>query len=220
MPDETPDPTDADRIARAQTPAAATDASSPDDGAATDTPPEEIVDEAERLTRLAREAVDDAEAAAYRENRDGLLAEYDYTARVREDETRDVLVVHPAEWVEDGTVYPSRIDDVDRGIEIPLSGPGEADDWAEIDAHNRDLVEAVRDEHGEVHGENAQALADFAGNHYAKPVDTLTKAELTEFLTDYFRRNAWPTDEQRTVVEKSVKVTFEAADERCPIEPR
>jgi len=213
MPDETPDPAESDRIDTDAGGAASGEGSDPD------TPPDEAVDEAERLTRLAREAVDDAEAAAYREHRTDLLAERGYTARVREDETRDVLVLHPEEWVEDGTVYPSRIDDVDRGIEIPLSGPGEGDDWDEIDAHNRDLVEQVRDEHDAVHGDNAAALADFAGNHYAKPVESLTRDELAEFLEEYFPRNAWPTAEQRAVVEKSVVVAFEAADERCPIDP-
>jgi len=212
MPDETPDPAETERID--------TDASdhSADDGP--DTPPDDVVDEAERLTRLAHEAVADAEAAAYREHRRDLLAGHDYTARVREDETRDVLVLHPEEWVEDGTVYPSRIDDVDRGVEVPLSGPGEGDDWAAIDEHNRELVEQVRDEHDDVHAENAAALADFASNHYAKPVESLTQDELAEFLDEYFPRNAWPSAEQRAVVEKSVVVTFEAADERCPVEPQ
>jgi hypothetical protein len=219
MPDETPDPAETDRIDT-------DDGDRSDDdgdrsaGDGPDTLPDDVVDEAERLTRLAREAVDDAEAAAYREHRSDLLAAHDYIARVREDETRDVLVLHPEEWVEDGTVYPSRIDDVDRGVEAPLSGPGEGDDWAEIDDHNRELVETVRDEHDAVHADNAAALADFAGNHYAKPVESLTEGELSEFLTEYYPRNAWPSAEQRAVVEKSVVVTFEAADERCPIEPR
>ena len=211
MPDETPDRDETDRIdSDTGRVASVTDS---------DTPPDAVLDEAERLTRLAREAVDDAESAAYRDHRATLLAEHGYTARVREDDTRDVLVFHPEEWVEDGTVYPSRVDDVDRGVELPLSGPGEGDDWAVIDDHNRDLVETVRDEHDAVDAENAAALADFAGNHYAKPVESLTEAELREFLEEYFPRNAWPTAEQRAVVETSVAVTFEAADERCPLDP-
>ena len=213
MPDETPDPTDAG------TPDVHSDDSELDDPLdRTDTPPAEVVDEAERLTRLARDAVVEAEIDAYLTNRDELLATHDYTARVREDETRDVLVVHPAEWVEDGTVQPARIDDVDRGIEIPLSGPGEGDDWELIDDHNREIVEDVRDEYGDTHAANVAALADFAGNHYAKPIDSTTEEELREFLEEYFVRNAWPTDEQRDVVEKSVRVAFDVADERCPLE--
>jgi hypothetical protein len=183
-----------------------------------DTPPAAVLDAAERLTRRAREAVDESEATAYRADRDERLAAHDYTVRVREDDTRDVLVVHPDAWVEDGTIRTERIDDIDRGIEIPLSGPGEADDWATVDAHNRELVAAVRETHGETHGENAAALADFMSNHYAKPVESATRAELREFLSEYFPRNAWPTDEQRDVVEKSVRLVFDAADQRCPLD--
>jgi len=206
MPDETPDPTDSDLPADSE----ASDS--------TDEPmPPEVVDEAERLTRLARDAVVDEEVAAYREHRADLLDDHDYTARVREDDTRDVLVLHPDEWVVDDTVHPERIDDLDRGVEVPLSGPGEGDDWEVIDLHNRELVEAVRDEHGDTHAANAAALADFMGNHYAKPIDSATRGELKEFLDDYYRRNAWPTPEQRSVVEESVRLTFAVAGERCPL---
>jgi hypothetical protein len=164
------------------------------------------------------EAAVDAEAAAYRSDRDERLAEHDYTARVREDETRDVLVLHPEEWVEDGEIRTERIEDIDRGIEVLLSGPGEGDDWEAIDEYNRDLVADVREEHGEDHAANVAALADFMGNHYAKPVHDATADELEEFLEDYYKRNAWPTAAQREVVEKSVRVAFAVADERCPLE--
>jgi hypothetical protein len=185
-----------------------------------DTPPAEVVETVERLTRRSRDAPTDAEAEAYRTDRDERLAEHGYTARVREDETRDVLVLHPAEWVDDGTVRPERVDDVGRGVEVPLSGPDDTADWDVVDAHNRELVEAVRETHGDVHGENAVALADFMGNHYAKPVESATREELEEFLEEYYPRNAWPTDEQREVVEKSVEFAFDAADERCPLTRR
>jgi len=214
MPDETPDPTDEGTPAR-EVIDRVEDGESDGDG--TDTPPDAAVEEAERLTRLAREAVDDGAAAAYREDRNSLLASHDYTARVREDETRDVLVVHPEEWKDGDEIRPERIDDLDRGIEVPLSGPGEGDDWTEIDEYNREIVASVRTEYGDVHGDNAAALADFMGNHYAKPIDDATAGELREFLDDYFPRNAWPTDEQRSVVEQSVKNAFDAADERCPL---
>jgi len=206
MPDETPDPSQAPDVL-------ADDDSEPDD-----LPPESVLDEAERLTQLAREAVDRDEAAAYRVDRDERLATHDYTARVREDETRDVLVLHPEEWVEGGEIRTERIADIDRGIEIPLSGPGEGDDWAEIDEYNRDIVADVRDEHGDDHAANVSALADFVGNHYAKPIDDATAAELREFLTEYYPRNAWPTAAQRDIVEKSVRVAFAVAEERCPLE--
>ncbi|WP_459192609.1 DUF7108 family protein [Halosimplex sp. J119] len=205
MPDETPDPSEAPDVLA-------------EDDEPEDLPPEPVVEEAERLTKLAREAVVDEEAAAYRSDRDERLAEHDYTARVREDETRDVLVLHPEEWIEDGQIRTDRIENVDRGIEVPLSGPGEGDDWEEIDEYNREIVADVRAERGDDHAANVATLADFMGNHYAKPIHDATAAELAEFLNDYYPRNAWPTPEQRAVVEKSVVAAFEVADERCPLE--
>jgi len=220
MPDETPAPDDTAHVDDNPAVETAVDGrdepTDPIDRA--DTPPAAVVDEAERLTRLAREATDEDEAAAYREDRDERLSEHDYTARVREDETRDVFVCHPDGWVEDGTIRPDRIEDLDRGIERPLSGPGEGSDWELIEDHNRDLVEAVREDHGDVHAANVSALADFMGNHYARPIESATRAELQEFLEEYYPRNAWPTDEQRAVVKESVCLAFDAADERCPIE--
>ncbi|MEF8853845.1 MAG: rnhA operon protein [Haloarculaceae archaeon] len=227
MPDETPEPTDEELPAGETEPAGGVDGAEqpPDDPASVladdaigrpDTLPRDVVDEAERLTRLAREAAVDAEREAYLDHREALLADHDYTARVRADDTRDVLVLHPERWVEEGTIRTERVADVDRGIEVPLSGPGTGDDWAEIDAYNRAIVETVREEHGETHAANAAALADFAGNHYAKPITELAAPELREFAEDYFRRNAWPTDEQRDVLEKSVGLAFDVADEREP----
>lgn len=174
--------------------------------------PERVVDEVERLTRLAREAVDDREAAAYREERADVLADYDFRARVRE-EGRETLVLYPAEWVVDGTVYPERVDDVDRGIERPLEGPGGADEWAVVAEHNREVAASVADDHGQVHGANASALADFASNHYAKPIGRLTPEERQEFLAEYFPRNAFPSEDQKAVVEESVRLTVEVDSE-------
>ncbi|MEF8784037.1 MAG: rnhA operon protein [Haloarculaceae archaeon] len=174
--------------------------------------PGDVVSEAERLTRLAREAVDDNEARAYREARADLLADYDFEARVRQED-RDTLVLYPSEWVVDGTVHPDRIEDIDRGIEQPLEGPGEADEWEAVAEHNRTVAEAVAAEHGEVHGANAHAIADFASNHYAKPIGDLTREERAEFLTEYFPRNAFPSDDQKAVVEESVRLVLEAVED-------
>jgi hypothetical protein len=182
---------------------------------ADETVPEDVQEAAERLTRRAREAVDEREATAYREDREELLAEYGYTARVREED-RAVLVLHPAEWVEGDTVRPDRIDDVDRGIEIPLEGPGEASEWEAVAEHNREIAEQVREEHGPDHGANAEALAEFCNNHYAKPIESLTEEERQEFLTDYYPRNVWPTDEQKAVVEESVGLAVDAASTGRP----
>jgi len=174
--------------------------------------PADTQDEAERLTRLAREAVDEGAAAAYRDQRTALLDEYNYNARIREDDTGDVLVCYPDEWVEDGVIRPDRVEDTDRGVEIRLSGPGDPDEWDEVEERNRAVVEAVRDEHGEAHGETARALADFMGNHYAKPIAEATPEELAEFRDEYFQRNVWPTEKQRALLDDSVQLAVEKAD--------
>ena len=176
--------------------------------------PTRVIEEAERLTRRAREAVDDTEQAGALRARDRLLADHGFTARIR-SEDREVLVLYPAEWVADGTVRPERIDDIDRGVERPLSGTGE-DDWASVDTHNRSLAQDVERLRGQAHGANAQALADFAGNHYGKRIERLTGAELRLFLEEYYPRNVWPSDDQKAVVEESVRYVFEQADESVP----
>jgi hypothetical protein len=173
--------------------------------------PEDVVREAERLTRLARDAVDDNAADAYRDRRDGLLAEHGFVAHVRDSD--DTLVCHPADWLDDeGTVHLGDVEDTDRAAEVSLAGPGEQGDYEEATARNEDLVARVREVHGDVHGDNAAAFADFMNNHYARPMDTASEREREEFLADYFPRNAWPTDEQRAVVERSLDLVFDVAD--------
>jgi len=174
--------------------------------------PADRLDEVERLTRLARQAVDEGAAAAYRDQRAALLAEYDYDARIREEDTGDVLVCYPSEWVEDGVIQPDVVDDTDRGVEIRLSGPGDPDEWAEVEEQNRAVVERVRAAHGDAHAATARALADFMGNHYAKPIAEATPEELAEFREEYFPRNAWPTDRQRALLDDSVQLAVEKAE--------
>ncbi|PSP27676.1 rnhA operon protein [Halobacteriales archaeon QH_2_65_14] len=142
---------------------------------------------------------------------------YRLTRRVREDDN-DVLVLYPDEWVEDGVAQLERIENLDRGVERPLGGPGETDRWEQTEAHNRELAETVAVEHGEVHGANAHALADFMSNHYAKRIETATGDELAEFVEEYFPRNAWPSDDQKAVVEESIRLVFECAGQ--PVPPR
>jgi len=177
--------------------------------------PKQTVDAAERLTRLAREAVDESEAEAYREDRAERLADHGFTARVREDD--DTLVCHPDEWIEGGTVQIDRIDDTDRAVEVSLSGAGDPDDWSEVEEHNAELVERIAEEHDEVHAANARAFADFMGNHYARPMDAADADEVQEFLDEYFPRNTWPSEEQRDAVQASLRYVFDAADERTPL---
>ncbi len=178
--------------------------------------PTDVADEAERLTRLARAVTDPDERAAYESERDALVAEYDFRVRIREDDTGETLVMHPMEWVDNGTVRPDRVDDTDRAVERSLSGPGDPERWAEVDDHNRALAAEVRAEHGDVHGDNAAALATFMSNHYAKRVERASARELREFREEYFPRNAWPTDDQRAAVRESVALVFETVERPLP----
>lgn len=178
--------------------------------------PQDVIEEAERLTRHARGAVDPNEAERYREERGRLLSEHGFAARIRSEDSRTVLVLHPAEWLADGSIQVGRIEDTGRAVEIPLDGPGEPDDWDEVDRHNRELAAAVREEHGEVHGANATAFADFMGNHYARTIESATAEEIEEFLSEYFPRNAWPTDDQKAAVERSIWLVFETAGVPAP----
>jgi hypothetical protein len=99
---------------------------------------------------------------------------------------------------------------------VSLSGPGNPDEWDATDAHNRGIAAAVREDHGDVHGNNAQAFADFMSNHYAKPIEAATAGEVEEFLEEYFPRNAWPSDAQRSVVEASLDHVFEKTGAETP----
>jgi hypothetical protein len=198
-----------------------------EDGRVPDVPVDAVA-EVERLTRLARNAADRADATGamgerldgpdeptfYLEKRDALLAAHGYTSRLRESD--DTLVLYPEEWVEDGTVQFDRIDDTDRAVECSLSGPGNEDDWADVEAHNAALVASVEEEHGPEHAANARAFADFMGNHYAKEAERATGAEVREFLRDYFPRNAWPSEAETSLVEVSVRKMFEAAGVEPP----
>lgn len=182
---------------------------------ATEELPSDVVDDAERLTRLARTTTAEDERTIHLERRSQLLEEYDFTARVRDDDDA-TLVLHPAEWNADGVIRTDRIEDISRAVEIPLEGAEDPDDWDAVDDRNRELAAEVRAAHGDVHGDNALALADFFGNHYAKPIEGATAAELEEFCLDYFVRNAWPSAEQRDAIEESIRLVFETADEPVP----
>ena len=176
--------------------------------------PQDAVEAAERLTKLARQVGDDSEADAYRQRREETLADHGFVARVREDD--DTLVCYPEEWIEDGTVVLDRIQDTDRAVERSLSTAGDAASWDEIEAHNAALVEAVAAEYGEIHGKNVRAFADFMGNHYLARVDEATDDQLAEFTREYFPRNAWPDKKQREVVETSLQYLSAVSEADCP----
>ena len=171
--------------------------------------PERVVSEAERLTRLAADAAVEAEAEVYRERRAAITDAHDVTASVSDED--DTLVLYPTEWVADGTIQVDRIEDTDRAVEVSLSGPDHGAEWADVEADNEAIVSAVADAHGQTHAANVRAFADFMGNHYLKRVDDATTDETTEFLTEYYPRNAWPSAEQAAVVEQSLELAAEIA---------
>jgi hypothetical protein len=173
--------------------------------------PEAVVDEAERLTRLAADAAVEEAAEAYRESRDRAVREHDFTARVRDED--DTLVLYPEEWVDDGVVRVDRIEDTDRAVEVSLSGPDHGATWEAVEAANQRIVEAITQKHCPDHAANVRAFADFMGNHYLKRVDDATDAEREEFLTEYYPRNAWPSAEQASVVEQSLSLVDGVSDE-------
>ncbi|WP_101296275.1 DUF7108 family protein [Halegenticoccus soli] len=176
--------------------------------------PPDVIEEAERLTRLARSAVDGNERDAYESRRSDLLEEHGYAARIRPED--DVLVLHPSEWVVDGTIRVDRIDDTDRAVERPLSASGDEDDWEAVEAHNAAIVAEIAAAHGDVHGANARAFADFMGNHYVRRVEDATAEEIAVFLEEYYPRNAWPTAEEKSVIAESLELLFAAADADVP----
>ena len=181
--------------------------------------PTEAVEEAERLTRLARAAADPAEATAYRDHRADLLDEHGFTARVREEADGAVLVCHPADWLdEDGVVDLAAVEDTDRAEEVRLSGRGEQGTYADAETTNADLVAAVREDGGDVHAANVRAFADYMGNHYASPIDAATETHVREFLEEYYPRNAWPSDEQQAVVRESLRRAFEKTETAYPLD--
>ena len=173
--------------------------------------PSEDRTEIERLTRLAHTTSDPNDRAVYRERRDELAAELGFETRLREGGATATLVLYPADWIVDGELRRERIDDLDDAHEIPLEGPGDPDRWSELAAANDRVVERVDDEHGEVHAENADALATFANNHTAKPIEALSRAELSTFLEEYYVRNAWTSDDADARVRESVRRTLDAA---------
>lgn len=178
--------------------------------------PDDVIEAATRLTRLARQVGDPAEAEAYRERRDEQLADHEFTARVREDD--ETLVLYPDEWLDDGTVVLERIEDTDRAVERSLDATNEGS-WADIEAHNREIVDAVDDAYGSPHTETVRAFADFMGNHYLGRIDNATDAQREEFTQEYFPRNAWPSKKQREVVETSLSYITAVSDADCPSQP-
>ncbi len=126
-----------------------------------------------------------------------------------------MLVLYPEEWRDGDVVRTDRIEDVSRAIEVSLEGgrSGRLECRRRTQPRTR---RAGRQAPRRRPRANASALADFVGNHYAKRIESLTGPELSEFCTEYFVRNAWPSPAQRDVVEESIELVYETADEPVP----
>jgi len=181
--------------------------------------PDSAIEEAERLTRLARRVPDDAEAESYRDRRAELLAEYEYAAVIREesDESAPTLVCHPIEWRdEQGAIDPAQIDEIDRAADVDLGTADDPEAWDAVAERNDSVVERVRETHGDPHAANADAFAEYVSNHHAKPIPAVTAAELRWFQEEYYPRNVWPSDDQRAALEQSIAYVYDELDVPMP----
>lgn len=161
----------------------------------------------ERAIALAR-SLRDTESDETERTLTTLLERYGFRPRIRFDDA--VLVCYPTEWEEDGMVHPTDIDDIDRAIELPFT-EDEKVAWETIATENARIVEDVRSQYGEAHGVNAEAFADFMNNHRAQSIRNATDKDVEEFLTNYYQRNVWPSDEQASLVETSVAIARRSA---------
>ncbi len=177
--------------------------------------PDDVVDEAVELSQKAH--LPNFPTERFEQERDEVLARYGFRARIRDDESLDrVLVCYPAEWVTDGEVRVSRVEDTGRAVERPLFQTETDEEWSEINAHNQAVVARIREEYSDVHGDNVQAFSDFMSNHYKRRIESASNRELEEFLSEYFPRNAWPSDAQKQVIEESLRMVFTETDASVP----
>lgn len=176
--------------------------------------PQAILDRAVRLARDERAADSPDGAERFSTRRGTLLDRYGYASRIREEESRAVLVCYPQEWLEGGTIVPGTIDDLSRAIEIPLSGPGDPDDWDALAEENARIAVAVEAKYGSDHGANVAAFATFMSNHRARSIATATPEDIEEFLEEYYIRNVWPSEDARAVVEASLAYAQDIADQQ------
>lgn len=148
-----------------------------------------------------------------RAEREKLLTEYGFSSRFREDEGGVVLVCFPTSWLKDGKLDRESVSDLDRAVELPITGSDDPATWREIARENERIAEAVNNRHGETHGKNAASFADFMNNHRARPIHRATEDDIAEFLTDYFPRNVWPSPEQKHAIDESIRLAMIIAED-------
>lgn len=151
------------------------------------------VEEAARLTRVALSGDDEA-----RERRDAVAEERGYRAWEREDGT---LVLHPADWLDDGGVVDMEAFDAEEAYEVPLEGEG----YEEAREANDALLGEFESGASEQDVFNARAFAEFCENHHATAVENVSEKHVREFLEEYYVRNVWASDEAEERVEESLR---------------
>lgn len=168
--------------------------------------PEKVLDEVVSLSQKAIQAVDQQEISAYQQRREELLASYDYTCRIRTDNDGEVLVCYPKEWMAGDTINIDEMDDLSQAIERPVFDSPSEGSFSEIEQHNRTIASGIAEAHGPIHGATASAFADFMSNHYTQRIEDATVTEFEEFRTEYFPRNAWPSDMQKCVLDETIRL--------------
>lgn len=171
--------------------------------------PTDVIDRVLEIARGAERRGERDDALADIEEH---LAPHGFVPRIREDEGEPVLVCYPAEWVEDGVIRFERVEEVGQAVERPLF-PSRETSWEAIASGNREVVARVRERHGRIHAENARAFADFMDNHCRRTIADATDADIAEFLDEYYPRNAWPSDDARREVERSIALARGIAEE-------
>lgn len=185
--------------------------------------PPSVINEALRLTRLARRAPEHPQesgpkdrawgkaAGQYRDERDMLLDSYEYRAHVREDDRGATLVCYPAEWLRAGQVDLDAVEDTDRAVERRLEGAGEPGTWEPVSTHNEAIADRVADRYGEPHAATARAFARFMSSHRVRRIGTATGDDILGFVDEFFPRNTWPDERQQAAVMRSLRLTLTVA---------
>jgi len=156
----------------------------------------------EQLRRLGQAHLDGEDMA---DAIDEIVRCAGYRWRIREADS--TLVCVPGTWFNDGVVMPERVDTAEAiEIECAPSATG----YDAVATANAEVAAAVSAAYGPTHGENAAIIARFMSAHMRRPIASMTEADRAAF-DEFYRRNAWPSDDAKEVITQSVKLMRELA---------
>lgn len=156
----------------------------------------------EHLRRLGQAHLDGEDTA---DAIDEIVRSVGYQWRIREADS--TLVCVPETWFNDGVVIPERVDTAEAiEIECAPSAAG----YDAVATANAEVAAAVSAAYGPIHGENATIIARFMSAHMRRPIASMTEADGAAF-EEFYRRNAWPSNDAEEVITQSVKLTCELA---------